>query len=594
MPRFANPDEKPVDYSTMQLIADTWRRLAPYRGRFFAATFFRLISDLVWLYPSYGLASLINILSRAGHDPVLAAHQAWLVVWLWSGAVVIRFSSMFLARTIGLSVAARVNVDTEVAALRHLFKIDIDWHEKENSGNKIKRIQSGAGNFERVITIWFMNVIEICVNFVGMTFIIAKFNLLTGGIMLAFAATYFALSRFMTPWAARSSYAVNAQEEVMTGLEFQAVNNIRTVKVLGMGSSLMTTLAAQGEELFAKIKQRVLRFQTRANILPVWAHVVRTLAIIYVISGILHGRLELGFLFLFSSYFSLIWQSIAELSDVSQDIVIARYTIVRMNHILSVPATIEDDTGKEVFPQKWQTLHIENLNFSYGDNTVLQNMSLEVKRGEKIGVVGLSGAGKSTLFKLLLKEYESFTGAITFDSTPIQHIKKSDYFNHVAVVLQDTEVFNFSLKDNVTVANDAEKDNEELLQRSLDIAHVTDFLHKLPHGTDTVIGEKGVKLSGGEKQRLGIARAIFKQPQLLLLDEATSHLDLESEEKIKDSLHTFFENVTAIVIAHRLTTIKAMDKIIVIENGQLVEQGNFDELYKKQGRFFELWEKQKL
>jgi ABC-type multidrug transport system fused ATPase/permease subunit len=221
-------------------------------------------------------------------------------------------------------------------------------------------------------------------------------------------------------------------------------------------------------------------------------------------------------------------------------------------------------------------------------------MSLEVKRGEKIGVVGLSGAGKSTLFKLLLKEYESFTGAITFDSTPIQHIKKSDYFNHVAVVLQDTEVFNFSLKDNVTVANDAEKDNEELLQRSLDIAHVTDFLHKLPHGTDTVIGEKGVKLSGGEKQRLGIARAIFKQPQLLLLDEATSHLDLESEEKIKDSLHTFFENVTAIVIAHRLTTIKAMDKIIVIENGQLVEQGNFDELYKKQGRFFELWEKQKL
>lgn len=594
MPKFANPDEKPIGYSTWQLFKDTWQRTRPYRGQFFIASLFRLIADTVWLYPSYGLASLINILTHAQANQALAAHQAWKVVWLWSIAVVIRFSCMFLSRKIGLGVASRVNIDTEVAALRHLFKIDIDWHERENSGNKIKRIQSGAGNFDRVIQIWFMNVIEICVNFIGMTFIIAKFNLLTGAVMISFAITYFAISRLLTPWAARSAYAVNAQEEIMTGLEFQAVSNIRTVKVLAMGDSLMKTLHGQAEALYLKIKQRIFRFQSRANILPVWAHIVRTCAIIYVIHGVLNGQFEVGFLFLFSSYFSTIWQSISELSDVSQDIVIARYTIVRMNHILEVPITIEDNTGKELFSTDWKEITLDKLNFGYNDNTVLNNISFSIQRGEKVGIVGLSGAGKSTLFKLLLKEYESFSGSIKFDKQNIQDIQKSDYFEHVAVVLQETEVFNFSLRDNVTIANAAEKDNQELLDQSLAIAHVKDFLHKLPDGMDTVIGEKGVKLSGGEKQRVGIARAIFKQPQILLMDEATSHLDLESEEKIRDSLHKFFENVTAIVIAHRLTTIKEMDKILVIEDGKLIEQGNFDQLYKQKGRFFELWEKQKL
>jgi ABC-type multidrug transport system fused ATPase/permease subunit len=119
-------------------------------------------------------------------------------------------------------------------------------------------------------------------------------------------------------------------------------------------------------------------------------------------------------------------------------------------------------------------------------------------------------------------------------------------------------------------------------------------MDKLPFGMDTVIGEKGVKLSGGEKQRVGIARAVFKNPQLFLLDEATSHLDIESEQKIQDSLHKFFKDVTAIVIAHRLTTIKEMDRIIVMEDGKIVEIGNFEELYSKRGRFYELWERQKI
>jgi ABC-type multidrug transport system fused ATPase/permease subunit len=205
----------------------------------------------------------------------------------------------------------------------------------------------------------------------------------------------------------------------------------------------------------------------------------------------------------------------------------------------------------------------------------------------------LSGAGKSTLLKLLLKEHENYEGDIVIDEVSLRKITKSSYFEHVAVVLQDTEVFNFTLRDNITISNSERAQDETQLQRSLDIAHVSDFIDTLPDGYDTIIGEKGVKLSGGERQRVGIARAVFKDPQLLLLDEATSHLDLESEEKIKDSLHLFFQDVTAVVIAHRLSTIREMDRIFVLEGGNILEQGSFEELHEKRGRFRELWDKQK-
>jgi ATP-binding cassette subfamily B protein len=206
----------------------------------------------------------------------------------------------------------------------------------------------------------------------------------------------------------------------------------------------------------------------------------------------------------------------------------------------------------------------------------------------------LSGAGKSTLFKLILKEHELNSGELLFENVSIKDISKKDYFNYVAVVLQDTELFNSTLKENIIITNSEEENNSSLLDKAVEIAHVKDFMDKLPFGMDTVIGEKGVKLSGGEKQRVGIARAVFKNPQLFLLDEATSHLDIESEQKIQDSLHKFFKDVTAIVIAHRLTTIKEMDRIIVMEDGKIVEIGNFEELYSKRGRFYELWERQKI
>lgn len=295
---------------------------------------------------------------------------------------------------------------------------------------------------------------------------------------------------------------------------------------------------------------------------------------------------------MFNSYFKDLRTAIDELSSVSMDIMVARISIGRLRDIMAIPITIDSPIGKYPFPRSWSKLSITDVSFSYDTHPILRNITLHIKRGEKIGIVGLSGAGKSTLFKLLLKEREGFSGSIRLDDRPITDIDKSDFVHHVSVVLQDTEVFNFSLRDNILITT--QPTTSLPIDDILTASHLHGLVQKLPQGLDTPIGEKGIRLSGGERQRLGLARAIARRPDILLLDEATSHLDVESEQLIQLALHDVLSQVTAIVIAHRLTTIQEMDRIVVMENGAIVEVGSFAELMAREGRFYTLWNTQRL
>jgi ATP-binding cassette subfamily B protein len=346
--------------------------------------------------------------------------------------------------------------------------------------------------------------------------------------------------------------------------------------------------------LFQFIRQRIFWYQSGGRVKDFVGQIFRILIMCLIGWGIMKGHYEVGFLVLFYSYFSTILHAVTALADTSQDFAVHRQSVGRLVSILETKPVTDVEEGKLPMPENWQKITLKDVSFSYGDKKILDKVTFTIQRGEKIGIVGISGTGKSTLFKLLLKERENYEGEIYIDGVPLRTISKRDYFTHTSVVLQDTEVFNFSLRNNITISNLEKSDDYTLLEQALSISHVSEFAGTLPQGVDTFIGEKGVKLSGGEKQRVGVARAIFKEPQLLLLDEATSHLDVESEEKIRDSLHKFFRSVTAVVIAHRLTTIKEMDKILVLEGGKIIEEGSFKKLNARKGRFYELWEKQKL
>lgn len=576
-------------YSNWDLIRDIWSWLGKYRTRFVGASILLLISEIGRLYPAYALAKIVTVFSQSGLQASKEEVSSLVVTWIIIS--IVRNLARQLARFVTYQVSERIALDLELASIRHMLRLDLAWQERENTGNKMKRIQRGAGNVTSILRMWTDSLLPGIVAFIGSIAVIAAVDRPIGIAMGLFVVIYYYAQSLLTRRAVEAVDEANKQEEDVGGLSFEAVNNVRTVKVLGFGESIMNRVERLNEKLFEKIQLGIQRFRTRDLIMGGGGELFQIGLLAYVVRGILNGTYETGFFILVYGYFERIWGAIGQISEQNQRFIVARHTIARMVEVLREPVGI-DAHGTAAFPQKWQAVTFNDVSFGYGDDTVLKQLSFTIKRGEKLGIVGLSGAGKSTLFKLLLKEYEDYTGEILVDKTPLRDIKRASFIQHTAVVLQDTEVFNFSLKENVTIANTKKARDTKLLDQALEIAHVTDFVGRLPNGSETLIGEKGVKLSGGEKQRVGIARAVFKQPNLLLLDEATSHLDSESEQKIQDSLHKVFQSVTAVVIAHRLSTIREMDRILVLEGGKLIEEGSFDELLKKKGRFAQLWKTQ--
>ncbi len=581
-----------MDYSYLKLFKDFKKFITPYRSKLAIALILQIIASTVYLYWTYGFSKIVDFTTDYTYGESLQP------VYVISGALLlvlfIRALCMGIGRYTLFTNTLKIALDIDDFALKNLSKVDISWHEQENAGNKVKRIDTGVMGIRELFRIFIVRIVEITIGIVGAVIIIFKFDFWLSISIVVYAAIYYTISSRFRKKMVEARRERNLRDEKYMGLMFEILNNIRSVKVLDMSTGLMHTFKSISQELRIIINRIIFLDQANWSIRVFWEALVRISLIIYIIHGIIDGKYELGFLILFYGYFSSISGSIEELSGITQEIALAKTNAVRLAEMLRVPITIDNERGKVAFPHDWEKISFKNLSFAYGDSQALSNIDFEIKRGEKIGIVGLSGAGKSTLFKLLLKEHEASEGDIYIGETPLKKIKKSNYLKHVAAVLQETEVFNMSLKKNILLANiDAEKDNA-LFEKAVGTSHVKDFVHKLPDGIESVIGEKGVKLSGGEKQRVGIARAIFKDPQILLLDEATSHLDVESEGKIKDSLHQFFQGITAIVIAHRLSTIREMDKIIVVEGGRILESGNFDELYNKDARFREFWDKQAL
>jgi ABC-type multidrug transport system fused ATPase/permease subunit len=583
--------EKLLNYSTYNLVRDLKPYLRPYAGRIIFSTTLRIIGDVLRLYPAYALAETVNFLTRYTSGQSLEPLEKIFV--FYCTAMVLLHVAHYCAKMVLFAVSEQIAIDVQLDCIKHVCALDISWHEHENTGSKLKKITRGARSVDRVLRIW-SSMLPIAVEFVGALIIIAKFDRTIAAVTLTLMASYYLLARVFRKRAARATIRANAQEEQVEGLLFESLNNIRTIKVLGMANVLLDRLADASKDLYLKIRKRIFWFQTGGYTRSVYAKLFEGIMLAVIAYGVIQGRYEVGFLILFNLYFSKVLSAVSDMAEIAQDYEVAKLSIGRMFEIFNEPVRIDAEEGKVGFPTHWQTISFKNVSFSYGDNIVLDDVSFDIKRGEKVGIVGLSGVGKSTIFKLLLKEYESYTGDIFVDDVPLRDIRRSDYFAHTAVVLQDTEVFNFSLKENITLANPTKSERSELFKKALHVSYVSDFMKRLPKGMNTLIGEKGIRLSGGERQRLGIARAVFKDPQLLLLDEATSHLDIESEEKIRISLHEFFDTVTAVVIAHRLTTIKEMDTIIVLENGKILETGSFEELHTRKSRFYELWEKQNL
>jgi ABC-type multidrug transport system fused ATPase/permease subunit len=545
------------------------------------------------LVPTFILGKIIDFFTKYKAGDPLETFYFYIIVLTvsWGIIALIRLS---LKKRLQI-VQSDVTYFTRVKGFERLLDYSVSWHDKENTGNKVQRIQAGTDALKIIQGILsdgvFTQMTGIFGVLVMLLFVKPIFSLYCLIYISIFALIQYSFYHRMV----EMNNINNKLQEKAGGAYYEGLGNILTIKTLGVKDDFKQSVISKE----TSTRDYSIKRTTMMNNKWKSFQVINALSI----GGILYlagqnfvaGSISLGSIFIVYNYFQSLNGNVSGSTDSIERLTTAKVSIARMMSIFWGEKEFEQ--GHLDFPKDWNNIRLENAAFKYPQTSEngtkdsgLRNLSISIKKYEKVGVVGKSGSGKSTFAKMMLGLYRFSEGKFLIGNDNFYDIKHDSITKDIALVLQDSEMFNLSFKENITLMR---KFDEELFERAINISQLKDVIEKLPEGVETLIGEKGYRLSGGERQRIGIARAIYKDPQILVLDEATSSLDSKTESLIQQAFEENLAKKTVISIAHRVSTLKNVDKIVVFENGEVVEEGRFDELSgDHQSKFFEIYEQQ--
>lgn len=568
-----------------------WRHVRRYRALTWGVAVAVPLTILVNAFlPTLIVASVLSRLSQ--RDFVTGA------IWDSFGVELLAYAALLLLGLLAWRIVdhfvwrLEMNMQQDLAeeVFDKLLKQTADFHANNFSGSLVSQNNKLLSSYVRIADTTIFQLYPMVASIIFAVGIMLFRAPIFGGLLLLFSLVYLAFALLVSRPVRKAGAVYAAAESEQTGYLADAITNSMAIKSFAGGDyerrrfHKATTKTHDLLERFSRIHKKQM------NVLGTSSRSISAIALAVAVVSVMNFNADIGTVFLILSYTATIVEQLFQFGNSSLRNYNRAFGDAKdMVDTLALVPDIQDPTKPENSRISRGLVEFKDVHFTHNgaDDALFTDFNIRIKPGEKVGLVGHSGSGKTTFTRLLLRFSDIDKGQILIDGQDITAITQDDLRRHIAYVPQEPLLFHRTINDNIAYGQpDAD---ERAIIEVAKMAHADEFVSLLPQGYETLVGERGVKLSGGQRQRIAIARSMLKNAPILLLDEATSALDSESEVLIQDALWKLMEGRTAIVIAHRLSTIQKMDRIIVMDDGAIVEQGSHKELLAKNGQYAKLW-----
>jgi len=569
-------------------IRRTWDYVFPYFRRYLRGFILMLI--LMVLASSFEPLAAFSV--KYFYDFLIVKQDIHMLLPCAAGIVVlffIREVTDFCYRYQRERICQRVVQDIRIDIYNHFMHLSLDHFDRGNTGDMISRTMNDVGRMQSTVPL-VVELIRQVLKLAGLIGVcVYREPVLTAVGLLLIPLSLGPIARIGSALRSYTKKGLSRTADLFEHLQ-ETYSGAKVVKAFNMEDAEVKKFKSINYRLFDVI----MRYERTKLLISPITNIVGSLGIAAIFAlGVLRihlGRSQGGDFISYLMAVGLMYVPIRQIGDVNGNLQTAYAAAERILETIEKQTTVVEAENAIELPPVEREICYQDVSFKYGDEYVLRDFNLVAGKGELIALVGVSGSGKTTVVNLLPRFYDLTEGRITIDGKDIRQVSLKSLRSQIGVVTQETFLFNDTVADNI-IYGSSDKSQAEI-EAAARAANAHEFILKLPQGYDTVIGERGVRLSGGQRQRLAIARALLKNPPILILDEATSSLDTEAEREVQKALDLLMQYRTTFAIAHRLSTIRHADKILVIEQGRVVEQGRHEELVSRAGAYKRLYDMQ--
>jgi len=584
---YGSDDQSKISWKVFAVI---WPYLLEYRLRIVIAISCLVLSKAASVSGPFLLKHIVDGLSEDPSVGLLIVPLALIAAYGFA-----RFSMIILGEirdTVFGRVTERAMRRIGLQVFEHVHGLDLDFHLNRRTGGLARDIERGTNGISFLMRFFVFNIAPTLIE-IGLVIGLLMYNygIAFAVITLVSVLLYIVFSMITTDWRTRFVREANSADNEASTRAIDSLLNYETVKYF-------TNEEFEAQRYDQSLRRwEIARRKNRLSLLSLNAGqgliitTAMTAMMLLAAFRVAEQTMTIGDFVLINAFMMQLFIPLNFLGFVYREIKGSMANIENMFALMDLQSKVPTDSNAPALQVRGGSVVFDNVSFEYQpQRPIINAVSFTIEPGQKVAIVGASGAGKSSLVKLLFRFYDPSSGTLRIDGQDISQVDLQSLRGAIGIVPQDTVLFNDSILENIRYGNPASSESE--VYQALELAHLKDFVDKLPDGVNTKVGERGLKLSGGEKQRVAIARTILKRPPILVFDEATSSLDSKSERSILAALQEISEGHSSMVIAHRLSTIVDADKILVLDQGAIVEQGNHTELLKLGGHYADLWASQ--